>query len=119
MIELPKSIALSVTQNQFTALATANRDLQLERTSQGELIVNPPTGWETGKRNFSLTGQLNRWYEENQTLGEAFDSSTGFTLPNGAIRSPDVSWVSRERWEALTPEDKATFFELKTSHFLH
>jgi Uma2 family endonuclease len=108
-IELPKTIALYVTHKQFTALAAVNRDLQLERTAQGKLIVNPPTDWETGKRNRSLTGQLDRWYEENPNLGEAFDSSTGFTLPNGAIRSPDASWVSRKRWETLTPEDKATF----------
>ncbi|AFZ42834.1 protein of unknown function DUF820 [Halothece sp. PCC 7418] len=109
LIELPKTIALSVTQEQFTTLATLNRDLQLERTSQGELIVNPPAGWETGKRNRSLTGQLDRWYENHEQRGEAFDSSTGFTLPNGAIRSPDASWVSQNRWEALTPEDKTTF----------
>ena len=109
LIELPTSIALFVTPEQFSALAAANRDLRLERTSQGELIVNPPAGWETGKRNLSLTGQLDRWYEANETLGEAFDSSAGFTLPNGAIRSPDASWVSRDRWEAVTPEDKITF----------
>jgi len=109
LIELPRTIALQVTLEQFTTLATLNRDLQLERTSQGELIVNPPTGWETGKRNRSLTGQLDRWYENHEQLGEAFDSSTGFILPNGAIRSPDASWVSRNCWEALTPEDKTTF----------
>lgn len=108
-IELPKAIGLYVTQEQFAALAAANRDLRLERTAKGELIVNPPTGWETGRRNRSLTGQLDRWYEENEDLGEAFDSSTGFILPNGATRSPDASWVSRERWQALTPEQKGTF----------
>jgi len=109
LISLPNSIALQVTPEQFTTLAAANRDLRLERTSQGELIVNPPAGWETGERNSSLTGQLYQWYEANETLGKVFDSSTGFTLPNGAIRSPDASWVSRERWEALTPEEKTTF----------
>lgn len=109
LIELPKSIGLLVTQEQFAALAAANRDLRLERTAQGELIVNPPTGWETGERNRSLTGQLDRWYEEHVDLGEAFDSSTGFILPNGATRSPDASWVSRERWQALTPEQTGTF----------
>ena len=98
-----------MTLEQFTILATLNRDLQLERSSQGELIVNPPAGWETGERNCSLTGQLYRWYEENENLGKVFDSSAGFTLPNGAIRSPDASWISQNRWEALTPEDKATF----------
>ena len=108
-IELPRTIALSVTQEQFTALAAANPDLRLERTPQGELIVNPPDCWETGERNRSLTGQLDRWYEEHEDLGKAFDSSTGFILPNGATRSPDASWVSRERWEALTTEQKGTF----------
>jgi Uma2 family endonuclease len=108
-IELPKAIGLYVTQEQFAAIVAANRDLRLERSAKGELIVNPPTGWETGRRNRTLTGQLDRWYEENEDLGEAFDSSTGFILPNGATRSPDASWVSRERWQALTPEQKGTF----------
>jgi Uma2 family endonuclease len=108
-IEIPLTIGLYVTQEQFAALAVANRDLRLERTSQGELIVNPPTGWETGERNSSLTGQLYRWYEENEDLGKVFDSSTAFILPNGATRSPDASWVSRERWQALTPQQKGTF----------
>jgi Uma2 family endonuclease len=109
LIELPKAIGLYVTQEQFVALAAANRDLRLERTAQGELIVNPSTGWETGERNRSITGQLDRWYEENEDLGKAFDSSTGFILPNGATRSPDASWVSRERWQTLTLEQKGTF----------
>ncbi len=108
-MELPSSIGLYVTQEQFAALAAMNRDLQLERTAQGELIVNPPTGWETGKRNRSITGQLDCWYEENEDLGEAFDSSTGFILPNGANRSPDASWVSQAGWNALTTEQKGTF----------
>ncbi len=108
-MELPSSIRLQVTQEQFAALAAVNRDLKLERNPQGELIVNPPTGWETGERNRSLTGQLDRWYEANEDAGKAFDSSTGFILPNGATRSPDASWVSKKRWDALTPEQKGTF----------
>ncbi|MCP2729003.1 Uma2 family endonuclease [Limnofasciculus baicalensis] len=109
LLIVPNSIELHVTPEQFEALALANRDLRLERTGTGELIVNPPTGWETGKRNFNLTGQLARWCEEHENLGEGFDSSTGFILPNGATRSPDASWVSRQRWEALTPAQKGTF----------
>ncbi len=111
-IELPSAIALHVTPEQFEALAVANRDLRLERTAQGELIVNPPTGGESGARNLSITGQLDRWYEEHEELGEAFDSSTGFRLPNGSDRSPDASWVSRERWEALTPKQRKGFVPL-------
>jgi Uma2 family endonuclease len=106
---LPKSIGLYVTQEQFAALAAANRDLRLERTADGELIVNPPTGWETGKRNSSISGELYLWWRNAGEPGQVFDSSTGFILPNGATRSPDASWVSRERWQALTPEQKGTF----------
>lgn len=71
-------------------------------------MVNPPTGWETGKRNRSIIAQLDHWYEENKQ-GEAFDSSTGFILPNGATRSPDACWISQERWDTLTDEQKGTF----------
>ncbi|MDZ8071044.1 MAG: Uma2 family endonuclease [Nostoc sp. DedQUE08] len=109
LIELPKSIGLYVTQEQFAALAAANRDLRLERTAQGELIVNPPTGWETGRRNWSISGELYLWWRNAGEPGEAFDSSTGFILPNGATRSPDASWVSGERWQTLTSAQKGTF----------
>ncbi|MEB3360391.1 MAG: Uma2 family endonuclease [Synechococcales bacterium] len=112
LLELPDAIALHVTQEQFEALAIANRDLRLERTAAGELLVNPPTGGESGRRNRSITGQLDRWYEENEDLGEAFDSSTGFRLPNGADRSPDAAWVRRERWESLTPQQRKGFVPL-------
>jgi Uma2 family endonuclease len=109
LIELPKAIGLYVTQEQFAALAAANRDLRLERTAQGELIVNPPTGWETGERNCSISGELYLWWRNAGEPGKVFDSSTGFILPNGATRAPDASWVSGERWQALTPEQKGTF----------
>lgn len=108
-LQLPKTIGLYVTQEQFAALAAANQDLQLERTAQGELIVNPPTGWETGKRNWSISGELYLWWRNAGEPGEAFDSSTAFILPNGATRSPDASWVSQARWDALTPEQTGTF----------
>jgi Uma2 family endonuclease len=107
-LELPRSLKLYVTPEQFEALATSNRELRLERTAQGELIVNPPTGWETGERNRSIIGQLDRWYEEYQQ-GKAFDCNTGFDLPNGANLSPDAAWISQERWDTLTEEQKGTF----------
>jgi len=109
LLYLPKTIRLYVTQKQFTALAATNRDLRLERTAQGELIVNPPTGWETGERNSSISGELYIWWRNAGEPGKIFESSTGFILPNGATRAPDASWVSQERWEALTPEQKGTF----------
>lgn len=111
-IELPHAIGLLVSSEQFEALALANPDLRLERTAAGELIVNPPTGGESGSRNLSISGQVDRWCEAHEDLGEGFDSSTGFILPNGARRSPDASWVSRTRWEALTPKQRKGFVPL-------
>jgi Uma2 family endonuclease len=70
-----------------------------------------PTGSETGLRNTQLTGQL-WWWNEQQGLGEVFDSSTGFRLPNGADRSPDASWVAKDRWLALTPAQRRRFAPL-------
>ena len=111
-IELPNAIGIFVTPEQFEAVALANPDLRLERTAQGELIVNPPTGGESGSRNLSISAQVDRWCEAHEDLGEGFDSSTGFILPNGARRSPDASWVSRTRWEALTPKQRQGFVPL-------
>ncbi len=111
-LELPSELTLHVTQKQFETLAIANRDLKLERTATGELIVNPPTGGESGKRNLSISTQLGNWYEAHEDLGEAFDSSTGFKLPNGADRSPDASWVRRDRWDALSPQERKGFVPL-------
>ncbi len=106
---LPAEVYLQVTPEQFAELARANSELRLERNATGELIVSPPTGWETGDRNFKLIVQLGNWCEQNDQAGRAFESSTGFILPNGANRSPDVSWVSSTRWNALTDAEKGTF----------
>jgi len=102
---------LKLTNEQFEQLAAANRDLRLELTARGELIIMPPTGGETGDRNFELDGQLWYWNRQNR-LGKAFDSSTGFRLPNGTTRSPDVAWIAIERWEALTPVQRKKFLPL-------
>ena len=110
-IQLPKAIALQVSLEQFEFLAVANRDLRLERTAGGELIVNPPTGWETGEQNSSLSGELYLWWRSHN-LGKVFDSSTGFILPDGAIRSPDASWVSQERWQAIASTEKGAFAKI-------
>jgi Uma2 family endonuclease len=85
----------------FLELCQANQDLRLELTATGDVIIMPPTHSWTGKQNFGLVAQVGVWIERTG-LGLGFDSSTGFTFPNKAVRSPDVSWVSNERWEALT-----------------
>ncbi|BAY82766.1 hypothetical protein NIES267_22500 [Calothrix parasitica NIES-267] len=103
---IPQSF--KVTHEQFKELAAANRDVRLERTATGELIIMAPTGSETGNRNTDIIGQL--WFWNRKTkLGVVFDSSTGFNLPNGADRSPDASWIKLESWEALTAEEKKGF----------
>ncbi|MBE9216953.1 Uma2 family endonuclease [Plectonema cf. radiosum LEGE 06105] len=110
MVQIPtKTLELYVTQEQFVVLSAANRDLKFERSAQGELIVNPPTGWETGKFNSSISGELYLWWRNSGESGLVFDSSIGFILSNGATRSPDASWVSQARWDALTTEQKGTF----------
>ncbi|MEM8642373.1 MAG: Uma2 family endonuclease [Cyanobacteria bacterium P01_G01_bin.54] len=112
LLQIPEQLILQVTPEQFAELAAANRELRLERTATGELIVTPPTGGITGKRNSKITYSLVRWIEEEGGQGEAFDSSTGFELPNGAHRSPDAAWVRQERWDALTPEQQEGFIPL-------
>lgn len=103
--------SLRLTAAQFEQLCRDNPDLRLELTSNGGLIVMPPAGSKTGKRNFNLSGQFMVWVEKDGT-GVGFDSSTGFTLPDGAILSPDVSWVRREKWEALTEDEQERFAPL-------
>ncbi len=104
-------LSINLTDEQFFQLCQNNRDYQFERTASGELIIMPPTGSETSKRNMDLSYQLRAWSRQNN-LGVAFDSSGGFRLPNGADRSPDASWVKKERWDALTPEQKDSFAPL-------
>lgn len=88
-----------------------NRELRVERTAKGELIIMSPTGGETGGRSAAIIGQLWRWAREDGR-GAAFDSSTGFVLPNGAVRAPDASWVERSRLAALAPEERKKFLPL-------
>ncbi|MGM3304585.1 Uma2 family endonuclease [Anabaena sp. WFMT] len=108
-LQIPKSFKF--TDDEFVEIVDANKDLRLELSSEGELIVMSPTGGETGERNLELSGQVWFWNRKNN-LGKAFDSSTGFKLPKGGTRSPDVSWIKIERWNALTPEQKKKFLPL-------
>jgi Uma2 family endonuclease len=99
---------IDMTDDQFFQLCQNNRELRFERTANGDLIIMPPTGGETGNRNGRLNQQLFNWTDVDGT-GIAFDSSTCFKLPNGADRSPDASWIKLERWNALSDEEKQKF----------
>lgn len=97
--------------DQFFEFCQANKELRIERTTQGDCEIMAPTGGETSWRNSRLITLLSIW-AENEGSGVVFDSSGGFILPNNAIRSPDVSWVKKTRLAALTPEQKQRFLPL-------
>ncbi|MBW4575783.1 MAG: Uma2 family endonuclease [Aphanothece sp. CMT-3BRIN-NPC111] len=99
---------IKLTDDQFYQLCRANPDVKFERNAKGELIIMPPTGGETGNRNVEIAADFVIWNRQTK-LGKVFDSSTCFKLPNDADRSPDVSWIQQERWDALTPEQKEKF----------
>lgn len=112
-ISSPPTLRLKIdlTDDQFFQLCQKNRDLRFERTAKGELLIMSPTGGETGNRNFDIAVQLGIWNRQTN-LGKGFDSSTGFKLPNGADRAPDLAWIPRERWDALTREQRQKFLPL-------
>ena len=101
----------NLSRSQFRQIASDNPDMKLERNKQGNLIVMAPTGGETGSFNFDLIGQLYLWNRTDRA-GKAFDSSTGFELPEGGDRSPDVAWITIDKWEALTLEERRGFLPL-------
>jgi Uma2 family endonuclease len=114
VLDLPFKLKVQdtkLTEEQFLRLCQENRDLCFELTSQKELVILPPAGAETGRRNNEISYFLTAWTKQEGT-GFAFGFSAGFTLPNGAIRSPDASWVKRERWEVLTKGQRERFAPL-------
>ncbi len=103
--------AIKMTREQVFDCCQLNPDLRIERTAEGEIEIMAPTGGETGARNADLIMQLNMWAKRDGS-GVAFDSSTGFDLPNGATRSPDAAWVKRSRLVPLPSEEKRRFLPL-------
>lgn len=107
--------ALKLSGEQFGCVAADNPELRLELSAEGELIVMPPTGGETGRRNSRIGQRLQNWSDDpgdGVDGGVAFGSSTGFTLPNRAIRSPDAAWLTSERWAALSEREQEDFSPL-------
>lgn len=97
------SITLRITHEEFEKLCQDNPTLRLELTKEGQLIIMAPAGWESSKRNSKLNSRVEVWNEQ-LNLGEVFDSSGGFTLPNGAVRSPDVTWIQKSKLEGISPD---------------
>jgi Uma2 family endonuclease len=103
-----RDVLEKLSDDEFENFCRHNPDVEIELTKEGELIIMPPTGGETGIRNFSLIVEFGKWMEKDQT-GVGFDSSTVFVLPNGAKRSPDLAWTTNEKWNALSADDKKKF----------
>jgi Uma2 family endonuclease len=100
--------AIAMTDEQFYEFCQLNRDFRIERNAAGELVIMSPTGSETEQRNFDVIVQLGIWTKQDGT-GVGFGSSGGFTLPNGAVKSPDAAWIKSTRWEAIPPELRKKF----------
>jgi Uma2 family endonuclease len=109
VVHLGPGIAFS--DEEFELLCERNRDLRIERTATGDLILMPPTGEETGDRNSELNMQLRLWAKKDGT-GRVFDSSTGFVLPNGANRSPDAAWVWKSKLSDVPVAKREKFLPL-------
>lgn len=105
------SLKAQISDRDLELLCRDNPDARLEIDSTGQLIAMSPTGGETGKRNSDLLIQVGIWNRQSK-LGKVFDSSTGFKLSNGAVRSPDVSWVKLEKWNSLTKQQQRKFLPL-------
>ncbi len=102
---------INTSQELFEGICQENPELRLERTQTGELVIMAPTGGETGRYNAEMNFQFKLWNKQVQ-LGVVFDSSTGFILPNGANRAPDVAWLTKSRWNSLTTAQKEKFIPL-------
>ncbi|MEM7581240.1 MAG: Uma2 family endonuclease [Cyanobacteria bacterium P01_A01_bin.80] len=99
---------ISMTDDQLFDFCQLNKDFRIERKANGEIVIMSPTGSETEERNFDLIGQLWFWTKQDGT-GVGFGSSGGFTLPNGAVRSPDAAWIKKTRWEAIPADLRKKF----------
>ncbi|MGY2946133.1 Uma2 family endonuclease [Thermostichus sp. MS-CIW-34] len=110
-LTLNLSPLITLSRADFIRLCAANPELKLERTAQGELVIMSPTGGETGNLNFEIAGEVYLWNRQSGR-GKSFDSSTGFSLPSGSDRSPDLAWIPIEKWEALDPSVRQGFLPL-------
>lgn len=107
-LKFPDKVLDSFTEEEFYLFCQQNRDLKFERTFDKRIIIMTPSGGIIGNKGMRIGARLDAWNEQTN-LGYTFDSSTGFTLPNEAIRSPDASWVAKARWEALSLAEQERF----------
>ncbi len=111
--DLPPGSALlldgsGLNREQFLQFCLVNPNLRIERDAHRQIIIMAPTSSETGRFNAEISAEIVLWNRLSRA-GYVFDSSTGFTLCNGAERAPDTAWIARERWDALPPEQQQAF----------
>lgn len=111
LITMPVTLKVGdiMSEDEFFRFCQMNDMLNLERDKYGNIILMSPTGSITGSLNLTISFELTLWLRSHNIEGVSFDSSTGFTLPNGAVRSPDVSWVSKAKWDALSSYQQEKF----------
>jgi len=110
VVKIPSSV-VEMTDDQFFDFCQVNRELRMERTAEGDIVIMLPAGFESGRRNATITARLRIWAERDG-LGVVVDSSAGFRLPNGATRSPDAAWVLKSRIEPFSIEEREKFLPL-------
>ena len=103
-----KSRFLELSEEEFFLFCQEMKDFRIERKSDGTILFMSPTGSTSGQLNSELNAEVVIWNRKSK-LGLVFDSSTGFTLPNKAVRAPDISWVATNRWEKLTAQEQDRF----------
>ena len=107
LLRMPERLR-QMSEDEFFEFCVANRDLRIERTAEGDIVIMPPAGGETGGSNFNIARQLGNWAKADGT-GKGFDSSTGFTLPSKAVSAPDASWILMSRWKKLPKANRRRF----------
>ncbi len=90
-------------------LCTSNKQLRIERDELGQIIIMSPSGGTSSNQLFKVLISFMEWAAAHENEGYGFESSAGFLLPSGAMRAPDAAWVSKERWERLTEQQKEKF----------
>ena len=106
VLHMPDRLRMS--EDDFFDFCGANPELWIERTAEGDIIIMPPAGAETSESNAGINYHLRHWARKDRT-GRVFDATAGFTLPNGAVRSPDAAWILKTRWNQLPREDRKRF----------
>jgi len=107
-IRFSKNVRDQFTDDEFYEFCRMNNTLKFERDQDGNILIMALTGGKTGKRNMALSAKLYNWNDRTK-LGQTFDSSTGFRLPNTSVRSPDAAWISNEKWNTLSETEKEKY----------